>query len=823
MAEPRDAAEPMQSPGRGWTYWCREALGLLLIVLGILLAVGGVWLIGLGGSWYYLIAGVGLVVSGGLLMAAQRIGVGVYVLTYAFTLVWALWEAGGNGWALVPRLVGPSVLLVLVLLCIPIATRSRWLPRMINARAIAAVGVALLVVGVAGFFYNPHASAFAAAAAPPRPSTAHAFAGTSGSQADQQIPAADWPAYGGSDMALRYSQLDQINRGNVKNLVKVWTFHTGDLPDKETNGEYSPETTPIKVGDWLYLCSAKNKLIGLNAATGKAIWEYDPKVPDDAVPYGATCRGVAYYRNASAAPDELCAERIVEGTLDARLIEVDAATGAPCPGFGDNGEVDLWRGIGKRVPGWYGNVAAPTIVRGVIIMGGQVQDGQAEDAPSGVIRGYNALTGKLDWAWDMCQPDLTGEPPPGQTYTRGTPNMWTSAAGDEALGYVYVPLGNSSVDYYGANRKPCENEYNSSLVAIDVTTGKPVWRFQTVHYDIWDYDLGSQPTLVDVEVKGAAVPAVVLASKQGQIYVLDRRTGQSLFPVEDRAVPAGGIEAARLSSTQPFSGFHSVTKPRLTEKDMWGMSPLDQLWCRIQFRQASYKGMYTPPTVNQWYLEYPGYNGGSDWGSVAADPKRGILVVNYNNMANHARLIPRKEADKKGLKPIYEPHKKPPAGPIEYHVQTGAPYAWEDNAGWRQQTGLLCSQPPYGGLTAIDLGTGKTLWDRPLGDARMNGPWGIHSGLPFTIGTPNNGGAAVTAGGLIFIAASTDNLIRAIDIDTGKELWSASLPAGGQATPMTFEANGRQFVALMPGGHHFMHTGVSDQLIAWALPESKSP
>ncbi len=363
--------------------------------------------------------------------------------------------------------------------------------------------------------------------------------------------------------------------------------------------------------------------------------------------------------------------RIVEGTLDARLIAVDAETGEPCEDFGEHGQVDMNEGIWKdgTVPGWYSVTAPPAIVRGVIVSGAQVKDGQAEDAPSGVIRGYDAVTGELAWAWDLGKPDLTGTPPQGETYTRGTPNMWTTAVADEELGYVYLPLGNSAVDYYGGNRSDAENEFSSSLVAIDVTTGKPAWHFQTVHYDLWDYDLGSQATLVDFpQDGGGTVPAIVLPSKQGDIYVLNRRTGESLFPVEEVDAPSGGVEPDNISPTQPVSGYASLRKSDLTERDMWGVTPLDQLWCRIQFRKAAYDGIYTPPTVDRHWIEYPGYNGGSDWGSVAVDPERGLIIANYNDMPNYNRLLTREEADERNLAPISKevdraPGKAPPRAP----------------------------------------------------------------------------------------------------------------------------------------------------------------
>jgi quinoprotein glucose dehydrogenase len=828
-----------RSLGRSTGGWLAIAYGIILLLIGLYLAIGGVWLIALGGSWYYLFGGVGFVVAAIGFLAGSPWGIGILWLTTALTWIWAVWEVGDDGWALVPRVVAPTVLALIALAFIGVLRRASS-PRVdvgvareavepampidaartpigayrIGHHAKATVAVVAVLAAAALGALALHGGARDARAAAAPSASAQATADDAAASSDK-----DWTAWGGTNHALRYSSLKQIDRDNVAKLARVWTYRTGDLPhDKATKDKYSPETTPLKVGDRMFLCSAKDIVIALDAATGKEIWRYDPKVPDDAIPYGATCRGVAYYKDPDASASAPCASRIIEGTLDARLLAVDAATGKPCSDFGRDGAVDLTEGIGETVPGWYGNVAAPTIVRNIVVMGAQVQDGQAEDAPSGVIRGYDVVTGKLAWAWDMGHPDRTGAPPAGETYTRGTPNMWTSAAGDDKLGYVYVPLGNSSVDYYGGNRKDFENEFSSSLVAIDVTTGKPVWHFQTVHYDVWDYDLGSQPTLVDMPTSSGTVPAVVIPSKQGEIYALDRRTGKPLFPVEERKVPTGGVEPTKLSPTQPYSGYHSVAKPDLTEKDMWGITPLDQLACRIQFHRVSYQGRYTPPTTDRAYLEYPSYNGGSDWGSVAIDPARDVMIVNYNNMANFDRLLPRAEADKIGLAPINVPHKDIPPGRVEYGPQFGAPYAIEIHPGWRLFTGMMCTEPPYGGISAVQLSTGKTLWDEPLGEARANGPFGIPSMLPVRIGTPNNGGALVTAGGLVFIAAATDNLIRAIDIDTGKVLWTDKLPAGGQATPMAFEVDGREFIGFMAGGHHFMHTPPGDYVLAYALP-----
>jgi len=311
----------------------------------------------------------------------------------------------------------------------------------------------------------------------------------------------------------------------------------------------------------------------------------------------------------------------------------------------------------------------------------------------------------------------------------------------------------------------------------------------------------------------------VLPSKQGDIYVLDRRTGKPLTPVGELRVPGGGVEPQRRSPTQPVSLWHTLRKPDLTERDMWGMSPIDQMICRIQFRKASYRGFYTPPESDRRSIQYPGYNGGTDWGGIAVDPRRGVIVANYNDMPNYVRLVPRKEANRKGWAPRDQSRGKIGGPEGAGDPQAHTPYAIDVNAGWRLPvTGMLCKRPPYGGIRAISMATGKTIWDRPLGQARTNGPFGIPSMLPFEIGTPNNGGSVVTAGGLIFVAAATDNLIRAIDLRTGKTLWTDKLPAGGQATPMTYSVGGKQYLVIAPGGHHFMETPIGDDVIAYALP-----
>lgn len=790
--------------------WYAVFIGFVLLVIGLVLAAGGVWLISLGGSWYYAITGVLLVICGVLLCQKRRSGVMLFVVVWLGTLIWAIWEVTLDGWepasdwwALEPRVFAPTVMLVLVLIALPVL-RPRRLNGVTAVVATAALGLSLAMGGAVPLYAQQDTSQSAtdtpdAAGAPVRVTPLEA--------------GEDWPVYGGTVHGERHSPLTQITTENVAQLRQVWSIHTDDMPTEAADGKYSPENTPLKVGDALFVCTPMNQVLALDASTGREEWRYDPGVSEDAIPYGATCRGLAYHVSDDMDPDALCAARILMGTLDARLIAVDADTGQLCPEFGNAGMVDLNDGLGDTVPGWYAVTAPPTIVRGVAVIGAQVSDNEANDAPSGVIRGYDVVTGDMLWAWDLGQGGVVDEPSQGETYTRGTPNMWTMASGDQELGYVYLPLGNSSSDYYGSDRSAAENEFATSVVALNAITGEEVWHFQTVHHDVWDYDLGSQVTLVDFPADGGTVPALILPSKQGQIYVLNRETGESLFPVEERPAPKlGSVEPDYISDTQPYSGYANLNQPPLTEKDMWGMSPIDQLWCRIQFHRANYAGQFTPPSADKPFIQYPGYNGGSDWGSVSVDTERGILIANYNDMPNYNQLIPREEADRRGVKPFSDAGGE--AGPMQ-----GVPYAIEVNAGWRVPfTGLLCAEPPYGWIRGIDLATGETLWDQPFGSAENNGPFGIPSMLPLDIGTPNNGGPITTAGGVTFVAATTDDKLRAFATETGEELWQVDLPAGGQTTPMTYDVDGRQYVVIYPGGHHFMETDVGDEIIAYALP-----
>ncbi len=600
--------------GRGFGFWAVLAIGLVILVFGVPIAAGGLWLAALGGSWYYIFAGAGLIITAYFLFRRSILAVWVFLLTFCGTVIWALWEAGLDGWAQVPRLVAPTVVLLLVLATIPALRSSRGARRGVFAGATgaAAVVASFAILGLAGddtvlaqddavLAQSDTAPGPQPAPAPPSDTPASPPSPTAPESAPQPPPVqstvetgqvvsptgvpvaparalpaagADWFAYGGDNRAARFSPLGQITKENVAELELVWSFRTGDMP--EGDERFSNQNTPLKIGDRVLICSAMNKIIALDAASGLEEWRYDPGVSTDAIPYNATCRGLAYYEASDRAPTDLCHQRVIMNTLDARLIAVDVSTGQLCTGFGTSGIVDLEVGIGRTAPGWYAPSSPPTIVRNIAVVHSQVRDGQRRNAPSGVVRGYDAVTGELAWAWDMVRPDLDGLPPEGETYTRGTPNVWTIASADEELGHVYLPLGNSSVDYWGGTRTEEENRYSTALVALDVTTGRPAWHYQTTHYDIWDYDLGAQGTLIDLPTDDGSVPALILPTKQAMYWIFDRRTGELLVEVEERPVPQGGVEPDRLSPTQPFVvDFPNVLKPDIEERHMWGMTPLD--------------------------------------------------------------------------------------------------------------------------------------------------------------------------------------------------------------------------------------------------------
>jgi quinoprotein glucose dehydrogenase len=795
------------SPGYGPS-WIGRLYAALLALIGLFLLIGGAWLVTIGGSFYYAVTGIAVTASGALLWRGDRRGIWLYGGMLAATLAWAIWEVGFDGWALVPRLAAPTVLGLGLLVPaiggrrVPISGRT---PR--NGWPVfAGALIAAVAVGT-----GVHALRAA------HPGDPMFRMGTQdGLPAPVGVPIAasgDWLDWGNDRGGTRFSTLDQLTPDTVGKLKVAWTADLGPAPGGKMGGL---EVTPLKIGNTLYACTAYDAVVALDAETGKRRWTHSEHARERAAAPN-TCRGVAYYRTPGIAG--LCAERILWVTKLANLMALDAATGAPCPGFGNAGRTTLMTGLGHVKPNYYYVTSAPQIVRGKIVVAGAVLDGQYWGEPSGVIRAYDAVTGRFAWAFDPGRPDNHREPGPGQSYTPSSPNSWAPTSADEALGLVYLPMGNAVPDYYGAQRRSFDDALSSSVIALDAGTGVLRWRFQAVHHDLWDYDAGSQPTLVDLPINGVTVPALIQPTKQGEIYLLDRRTGHPIRPVREMPVPHGPVAPGeRLSKTQPFSvGMPSFAGPRLVESDMWGVTPLDQMLCRIKFKEARYEGTFTPPQVDKPNLVAPGYLGGSDWGSVSVDRDHMVMIVNSNRMPNYDQLIPRTTARKRGMGVVgTDPHADPSRG----QAMENTPFAAMVQP-FLSVLGAPCNAPPWGMLTAVDLRTGKVIWNKPFGTARDSGPLGIPSMLPIIMGLPNVGGSIVTRGGLAFIAASQERSVRAFDIRTGKEVWSARLPAGGQAVPMTYwsAASKRQFVVQAAGGHAALQTKLGTSLIAYALPK----
>lgn len=768
-------------------------IAVVLLVIGAAITFGGAWLVSLGGSFYYLVGGIAVVVAAILIWRGDRRGALLYAGFLIVTLLWSLWEAGLDGWALTPRLFGPAV----IGLSFAIPSVRRWLGR--AAWAVAGSAVVLFASLLAVSLLDSPDRVTASAVASPVLKTDVTTAGN------------EWTAWGGTEAGQRFSTVDQITPANVAGLEPAWTYHTGVTQ----SGTKSPlQATPLMVGGTLYLCTQTNEVIALDPDTGKERWRFDPKVDPTGATAVTTCRGVAFHRVVNATD---CPERIITATFDARLIALDAKTGKLCPSFGNGGVTDLKTGLGVVDKGFYYVSSAPAIVRGKIVLGGWVADNQSADEPSGVIRGYDVITGKFAWAWDMGRPDDHAEPAPGQHYSRSTPNSWAPMSSDEALGLVYVPLGNPTPDHWGGKRSAAAEKFGSSVIALDAQTGALRWSFQTAHHDLWDYDVGSQPTLVDLPVGGAMVPALAQPTKRGELFLLDRRTGKPLSPIEERAVPKGpAVIGDWTAPTQPYpTDMPSFEGDRLTEHDMWGLTPIDQLWCRIRFRQLRYDGPNTPPSTDE-SLIYPSIGGGMNWGGVAVDPQRGLMIVSTIYYGSIAQLVPRAETDRRIAAA------KKGGGSHMFDLpqpQYGTPYGAK-LSGLVSPLNVPCNEPPFGRIAAVDLKTRKLVWSRSIGSARDSGPLGIASHLPIRMGMPMFGGSLVTKSGLVFIGATQERAFRAFDIGTGKELWRAALPAGGQANPMTYvsPSSGRQFVLIAAGGHMMLQSPTGDAIVAYALP-----
>jgi quinoprotein glucose dehydrogenase len=615
-------------------------------------------------------------------------------------------------------------------------------------------------------------------------------------------PDADWAHYGGDAGGQRFSPAAQITPANVRGLKVAWTVSTGELaahPDASERAAF--EATPILAGGRLMVCTPFNKVSAHDPATGKQLWAFDAKIDDRLhYPNSYNCRGVAYWRDPAAPAKAPCGERVFMATNDRRLFALDAATGKACAGFGQGGQVNAMPGIEIGRPGGAQITSAPVVMGGVVITGSSIDDNQRVQEASGAVHAFDAVTGALRWTYD---PLAAAQP----AVTAGAANVWAPISADLERGLVFLPTSSPSPDFYGAAR-PGNAGHANSVVAVHAATGQVAWAFQTVHHDVWDYDVPAQPTLGMVSWKGApARPAVIQTTKQGLIFTLDRETGQPIIPVVERPVPQGGALGETLSPTQPFPVAPEALAPnRIEPDDAFGLTPWDKDACRKLLAGARAEGLYTPPATGGGTIMYPFTGGGSNWGGIAYDARNGVAFVNTSSALHRITLIPK---DRVKAERDANPD-------VEISPQTGVAY------GMRREVllspiGLPCNPPPWGTLSAVSLKDGRTLWRVPLGTTRDLAP-GTHL-LMKGVGTPNFGGPIVTGGGLVFIGAAMDNYLRAFDAASGKELWKGRLPAGGQATPMTYVWKGRQYVVIAAGGHAKSDTRRGDKLVAFALPQ----
>ena len=630
-----------------------------------------------------------------------------------------------------------------------------------------------------------------------------------------QAPAAEWTAYGRDALGGRFSPLTAITRENVGTLTVAWTYRTGER-DAATRRPSKFEATPLMIDGTLYLSTPFGRAIALDAVSGKERWTYDAST-DRLGGWGDFAnRGVSAWLDPRATAGAPCGRRIYLPTVDARIIALDARTGALCREFGDSGTVHLRRGL-RNAPfeaAEYELTSPPAVINGRLVTGSAVADNNRTNAASGEVRAYDARTGALRWSWDPVPRD-SADPAwiswrGAMAHTTGAANAWSVIAADSARDMVFVPTGSASPDYYGGERVG-DNRYANSIVALRASTGKVVWHFQAVHHDLWDYDLASPPALVNVERNGRTIAAVLQATKSGQLFVLDRDTGKPIFPVEERPVPASTIFGERSSPTQPFNTVLPPLSPQgMTLDQVWGATPAERDACLAQIRPLRNEGVYTPPSL-EGTLVVPSNIGGAHWGGVAYDPARHIVVVPVNRIAAYVQLIRLDQLDTADMM------RNQMRTGDEYTRMHGTPYIMRRRM-LQSRTGfdLPCVSPPFGALVALNLATGTRAWEVPLGDPSTMKP--DFAQLAKTLGTPNLGGPIATAGGLVFIGATMDHALRAFDIETGKELWKGPLPGGARATPMTYRVgpNGKQFVVVSVGGSE--DWGKGDYVVAFALP-----
>ena len=633
-------------------------------------------------------------------------------------------------------------------------------------------------------------------------------------QAPQPAPDdLSWHAYGGDPGQTRHSAIRQIDRSNVAHLRQAWVYRTGEIARRgrwAKDGKF--QNTPIIAAGNLVVCTPFNRVIALDPATGSERWVHDPKIevterPDERF----NCRGLARW----TAPDSAtgaCAERLFMATTDRRVIALDAATGEPCAGFGNGGQVEVPLERPELREAELQFASAPAVIGDVLVVGSASGDNGRAFAPSGKVRAFDVRTGAARWSFDPVPRSF--DPVASPTWQddsaarTGHANVWASITVDPARDLVFLPTSSPSPDFFGGLRKG-DNLYANSIVALRGSTGEPVWHFQTVHHDLWDYDVPAGPSLVDFRPPGAepgadAVPALVFATKTGFLFVLDRETGKPLTAVEERPAPASDVPGEWTSPTQPWSvGLPTLSPQGITPDDAFGLLGFDRSACREAIAASRNEGLFTPPTTGAGTLIVPMGGGGANWGGVAVEPRRNRVFVNTNNAAHRVTLLPTEEAARRRQ----EERGK------EISMMRGAPYGMIREV-LMSPLGLPCNKPPWGKLSAIDIESGKVAWETVLGNTRKLAPMG----LALDLGTPTFGGPLVTDGGLVFIGSTMDNLLRAFDADTGQVLWAGELPYGGHATPMTYAVGGRQYVVIAAGGHPVLGSEVGDSVVAFALP-----
>ncbi|WP_122570659.1 membrane-bound PQQ-dependent dehydrogenase, glucose/quinate/shikimate family [Pseudomonas viridiflava] len=784
-----------------------RATGIVMAILSIALLYMGAQLVAVGGSPAYSVIALGVLATAVLVFLKKKSALTLYALLMWGILLWIVYEVGFDKWQWIPR--GDLFALIGFWLAMPWVVR----PLLRNQAAgsnrgfhpfLGSTVAIMALIVIALMFYDPY--------------SVKGQIGTSAASRSTEVAGNEWVAYGGTPSGQRFSSLDQINPQTINKLAVAWEYHTGDLRDADKDaGEYTFEATPLKVNNRVYVCTPHNEVHAINPENGKPDWKYSPEKTRSYLQQHQTCRGVSYYAAPAAqnAPAAQCAKRIIMATADARLVALDADTGKLCSDFGSNGVVDLHDNMGKVRPHALMQTAAPLVAGDLIVLGGSVMDnGYDQGNPSGVIRAYNVMTGKLVWNFDPENPQNTAPVSAEQNYPQDTPVAWATLSADLKNGLVYVPFGNASPDETGTRRDPNSNteKFRDALVALDLKTGAFKWKFQTSHNDLWDRDNPSQPSLLDLGKEGSKQPALLLPTKVGNIFVLNRLTGEPITPVDQaRVQAAGGVQGERFAPTQPVSRLNFIPPP-LTEKSMWGVTPFDQMACRTTFNTLRYDGNPWTPATESGSLIYPGNIGVFNWGSVAVDPDRQILVATPVRLAYIYNLIKRPEQDQE--KRLF--------------TKDGKPY-WNENfngdyairiSRLASGLGIPCTAPPWGSMVGVDLNTSKTEWKRRVGTTKNLKTSFIEDRFPvgFPMGMVAHGGPLVTAGGLVFHGATADNFIRAYDVNTGEVLWQYELPAGGQATPSTYTgSDGKQYVIISAGGHGSLGTTLGDSVIAFRL------